>query len=109
MAFATFLTPDKEIMSRFILHTKNSLLTVPSEACVPSPSFHLRYAMLVLWTCSVFGELPALYAWVSDNVTAPLQSSLASSLNIAFTGPGQIIGVWIHQDQQAARYQTGHL
>lgn len=23
MAFATFLTPDKEIMSRFILHTKN--------------------------------------------------------------------------------------
>jgi hypothetical protein len=65
--------------------------------------------MLVLWTCSVFGELPALYAWVSDNVHSATAASLTSSLNIAFTRPGQIIGMWIYQDQQATRYQTGHL
>lgn len=64
--------------------------------------------MLVLCTCSVFGALPALCAWVSDNVHSTTAASLASGLNIAFTGPGQIIGVWIYQDQQAPRYQTGH-
>jgi hypothetical protein len=64
--------------------------------------------MLVLYTCSVFGELPALYAWVSDNVHSATAASLASGPNIAFTGPRQIIGVWTYQDQPALRYQTGH-
>ncbi|KAJ6035175.1 hypothetical protein N7499_002393 [Penicillium canescens] len=77
-------------------------------ACVPSPGLHLRYAMLVLCICSVFGELPAIYAWVSDNVHSATAASLASGLNIAFTGPGQIIGVWIYQVQQPSRYQTVH-
>lgn len=49
-----------------------------------------------------------LCAWVSDNVHSTTAASVASGLNIAFTGPGQIIGVWIYQSQQAPQYQTGH-
>lgn len=64
--------------------------------------------MLVLSTCSVFGVLPPLCAWVSDNVRTTTGGSIASGLNIAFTGPGQIIGVWIYQQQQSPRYQLGH-
>jgi hypothetical protein len=64
--------------------------------------------MLVFSTIASFGGLPSLCAWVSDNVHNTTASSLASGLNIAFTGPGQIIGVWIYQSQQAPRYQTGH-
>ncbi|KAF9888959.1 hypothetical protein FE257_008129 [Aspergillus nanangensis] len=77
-------------------------------ACVPTASLHLRYAMLVLSTCATFSSLPALCAWVSDNVHNTTAASLASGLNIAFTGPGQIIGVWIYQNDQLPRYQTGH-
>lgn len=84
------------------------VVTFLIQACVPSPSLHLRYAMLVLCTCSVFGSLPSLCAWVSDNVHTTTAASLASGLNIAFTGPGQIIGVWIYLGQEAPRYQTGH-
>lgn len=64
--------------------------------------------MLVLCTCSVFGSLPSLCAWVSDNVRTTTAGSLASALNVAFTGPGQIIGVWIYRSQEAPRYQLGH-
>lgn len=64
--------------------------------------------MLVLATCSVFGGLPPLCAWVSDNVRTTTAASLASGLNIAFTGPGQIIGVWIYRTEQAPRFQVGH-
>jgi predicted MFS family arabinose efflux permease len=78
------------------------------SACIATPSLQLRYAMLVIATCSVFGGLPPLCAWVSDNVRNTTAASLASGLNISFTGPGQIIGVWIYQNQQAPRYQTGH-
>jgi hypothetical protein len=79
-----------------------------STACVTAPALKLRYAMLVLSTCSVFGVLPPLCAWVSDNVRTTTGGSIASGLNIAFTGPGQIIGVWIYQQQQSPRYQLGH-
>ncbi|KAJ5727168.1 hypothetical protein N7493_004988, partial [Penicillium malachiteum] len=88
------------------------LFTIPPYACAylvsPPPSLHLRYAMLVLCTCSVFGSLPSLCAWVSDNVRTTTAGSIASGLNVAFSGPGQIIGVWIYESQQAPRYQLGH-
>ena len=84
------------------------VITFLIQACVASPSLHLRYAMLVLSTCAAFGCLPPLCAWVSDNVRTTTAASLASGLNIAFTGPGQIIGVWIYKDQEKPRYQTGH-
>ncbi|KAF3401382.1 hypothetical protein DPV78_005136 [Talaromyces pinophilus] len=84
------------------------LITFLIPACVTAPALKLRYAMLVLSTCSVFGVLPPLCAWVSDNVRTTTGGSIASGLNIAFTGPGQIIGVWIYQQQQSPRYQLGH-
>ncbi|KAJ5729293.1 uncharacterized protein N7483_003801 [Penicillium malachiteum] len=84
------------------------VITFLIPACVSTPSLHLRYAMLVLCTCSVFGSLPSLCAWVSDNVRTTTAGSIASGLNVAFSGPGQIIGVWIYESQQAPRYQLGH-
>ncbi|KAL5356269.1 major facilitator superfamily domain-containing protein [Aspergillus floccosus] len=84
------------------------MLTFLIPACVPTPSLKLRYAMLVLSACGVFGSLPSLCAWVSDNVRNTTAASLASGLNVAFSGPGQIIGVWIYKDQQVPRYQLGH-
>lgn len=56
----------------------------------------------------MFAGLPSLCAWVSDNVRNTTAGSLASGLNIAFTGPGQIIGVWIYRQQDAPFYTLGH-
>lgn len=86
----------------------SGVVTFLIQACVPSPSLHLRYAMLILSACSVFGYLPTVCAWVCDNVYTTTAASLVSAFNIAFSGPGQIIGVWIYLGQEAPRYQTGH-
>ncbi|KAF5864522.1 hypothetical protein ETB97_007354 [Aspergillus alliaceus] len=84
------------------------LLTFLIQACVSSPSLRLRYSMLVISTCSVFACLPSFCALVSDNVHTTTALSLATALNIAFTGPGQIMGVWIYKSKQAPRYELGH-
>lgn len=34
--------------------------------------------------------------------------SLATAINIAFSGPGQIIGVWIYRPQDKPFYSLGH-
>ena len=83
-------------------------ITYLIQACVPSPSLSLRYAMLVVSTCAAFACLPALCAWVADNVHTTTAASLVNALNVAASGPGQIIGVWIYMDEQAPRYQLGH-
>lgn len=64
--------------------------------------------MLCIATAGVFAGLPSLCAWVSDNVRNTTAGSIASGLNIAFTGPGQIIGVWIYRSQDAPFYTLGH-
>ncbi|KAB8230982.1 major facilitator superfamily domain-containing protein [Aspergillus alliaceus] len=84
------------------------LLTFLIQACVSSPSLRLRYSMLVISTCSVFACLPSFCALASDNVHTTTALSLATALNIAFTGPGQIMGVWIYKSKQAPRYELGH-
>jgi hypothetical protein len=58
-----------------------------------------RYAFLVFSTWGLFTGLPSLCAWVSDNA----RSTTASSL--VFTGPGQIIGVWIYRVQDKPLYR----
>jgi hypothetical protein len=63
---------------------------------------------LIISTAGVFAGLPALCAWVSDNVRNTTATSLASGLHIAFTGPGQIIGVWIYRAQDKPFYRLGH-
>jgi hypothetical protein len=41
-------------------------------------------------------------------VRSTTAGSLAPGLNIAFTGPGQIIGVWISNAQDKPLYRFGH-
>jgi hypothetical protein len=77
-------------------------------ACLPGQLFAARYAMLCISTAGVFAGLPPLCAWISDNVRTTTAGSLATGLNIAFTGPGQIIGVWIYRAQDAPFYRLGH-
>ncbi|KAM0457504.1 hypothetical protein ACHAO4_003305 [Trichoderma viride] len=78
------------------------------QACLPGHLFAARYAMLCISTAGVFAGLPPLCAWISDNVRTTTAGSLATGLNIAFTGPGQIIGVWIYRAQDAPFYRLGH-
>lgn len=78
------------------------------QACLPGTNYGVRYAFLIVATSGVFAGLPALCAWVSDNVRTTTAGSLASALNIAFSGPGQIIGVWIYRAQDRPFYRLGH-
>ncbi|KAF4462700.1 MFS transporter [Fusarium albosuccineum] len=76
---------------------------------LPGEAFLARYVILCLATAGVFGGLPALCAWVGDNVTNTTAMSIATGMNIAFSGPGQIAGVWIYRAQDAPLYRLGHL
>ncbi|OJJ54818.1 hypothetical protein ASPSYDRAFT_61322 [Aspergillus sydowii CBS 593.65] len=78
------------------------------QAALPADAFHARYAFLIIATTSVFAGLPSLNAWVGDNVRTTTANSLTIALNIAFSGPGQIIGVWIYRTQDAPAYRLGH-
>jgi hypothetical protein len=77
-------------------------------ACLPADAFAARYAFLCISTIGVFGGLPSLNAWVGDNVRSTTAASLTIALNIAFSGPGQIIGVWIYRAQDKPAYRLGH-
>ncbi|CEL03727.1 hypothetical protein ASPCAL04873 [Aspergillus calidoustus] len=78
------------------------------QACLPADAFTARYAFLCISTIGVFGGLPSLNAWVGDNVRNTTAASLTIALNIAFSGPGQIIGVWIYRAQDKPAYRLGH-
>ncbi|KAL4985313.1 major facilitator superfamily domain-containing protein [Aspergillus falconensis] len=78
------------------------------QAALPADAFKARYAFLVIATTCVFGGLPSLNAWVDDNVRTTTASSPTIALNVAFSGPGQIIGVWIYRAQDAPAYRLGH-
>ncbi|KAL4804583.1 major facilitator superfamily domain-containing protein [Aspergillus unguis] len=78
------------------------------QASLSESAFAARYAFLIIATTCVFGGLPSLNAWVGDNVRNTTASSLTIALNIAFSGPGQIIGVWIYRAQDAPAYRLGH-
>lgn len=47
-------------------------------------------------------------AWIGDNITNTTAMSLATAINIAFSGPGQIIGVWIYRPADSPIYSLGH-
>lgn len=47
-------------------------------------------------------------AWIGDNVSNTTAMSIAVGLNVAFSGPGQIIGVWIYRAQDKPFYRLGH-
>lgn len=64
--------------------------------------------MLIIATSGAFSALPALVAWVGDNTHNSTASSLATAINIAFSGPGQIIGIWVYRAQDKPFYRLGH-
>lgn len=77
-------------------------------AALPGASYQARYGLLVIATSGVFGGLPSLCAWVGDNSRNTTGGALATALNIALSGPSQIIGVWIYRAQDAPFYKLGH-
>ncbi|PIG88140.1 MFS transporter [Aspergillus arachidicola] len=78
------------------------------QACLPAEAYTARYAFLVIATTGAFGGLPSLNAWVGDNIHTTTARSITTALNISFSGPGQIIGVWIYRAQDAPAYRLGH-
>ncbi|KAE8378532.1 major facilitator superfamily domain-containing protein [Aspergillus bertholletiae] len=78
------------------------------QACLPAEAYTARYAFLVIATTGAFGGLPSLNAWVGDNIQTTTARSITTALNISFSGPGQIIGVWIYRAQDAPAYRLGH-
>jgi hypothetical protein len=68
----------------------------------------VRYAFLIIGTTGAFSGLPSLCAWVGDNVRSTTAGSLATALNVMFSGPGQIIGIWIYRAQDKPFYKLGH-
>ncbi|KAF2473605.1 MFS general substrate transporter [Lindgomyces ingoldianus] len=78
------------------------------QAALPGTAYTVRYVFLIIATSGVFGGLPSLCAWVGDNVRTSTAGSLSTALNIAFSGPGQIIGVWIYRSQDKPFYRLGH-
>ncbi|PPJ58882.1 hypothetical protein CBER1_04465 [Cercospora berteroae] len=77
-------------------------------AVLPGERFTGRYALLIFATSGVFAALPSLNAWVGDNATNTTCMSLVFACNVAFSGPGQIAGVWIYRSQDAPLYRLGH-
>ncbi|EON97548.1 putative mfs transporter protein [Phaeoacremonium minimum UCRPA7] len=78
------------------------------SAALPGEAFKARYALLCIATSGVFGGLPPLCAWVGDNSRTTTAGALATALNVALSGPGQIIGVWIYRAKDAPVYRLGH-
>ncbi|KAH8173254.1 major facilitator superfamily protein [Sarocladium implicatum] len=77
-------------------------------AALPGEHFTARYVLLIISTSGAFAGLPSMNAWIGDNVSNTTAMSLAVALNIAFSGPGQIIGVWIYRPQDKPFYSLGH-
>ncbi|KAI8719984.1 MFS domain-containing protein [Fusarium sp. LHS14.1] len=77
-------------------------------AALPGEQFVARYVILIIGTCGAFSGLPSVNAWVGDNMTNTTAMSLATAFNIAFSGPGQIVGVWIYRPGDKPLYTLGH-
>ncbi|UPK89512.1 hypothetical protein LCI18_000447 [Fusarium solani-melongenae] len=75
---------------------------------LPGEHFVGRYILLIIGTCGAFSGLPSVNAWIGDNMTNTTAMSLATAINIAFSGPGQIIGVWIYRPVDRPLYTLGH-
>ncbi|KAM6536030.1 hypothetical protein FALCPG4_005551 [Fusarium falciforme] len=77
-------------------------------AALQGEHFTARYILLIIATSGGFAGLPALCAWIGDNLNSTTALSLATAINVAFSGPGQIIGVWIYRPADKPFYRLGH-
>lgn len=81
-----------------------------ASALLPATSYGARYACLFIASAGAFSSIPPLLGWLSANIAGTAAVGLALALNIGLAGaPGQIIGVWVYKDGEAASgYPTGH-
>ncbi|KIW88700.1 uncharacterized protein Z519_10746 [Cladophialophora bantiana CBS 173.52] len=77
-------------------------------AAIPGTHYGVCYFFLILATSGCFSALPPLCTWVGDNARSTTGGSLATALNVASSGPGQIIGIWIYRAQDAPLHKLGH-
>lgn len=66
------------------------------------------YVLLVISMCGAFAGLLSMNVWIGDNVSNTMAMSIAVGLNVAFSGPGQIIGVWIYRAQGKPFHRLGY-
>ena len=72
-----------------------------------SPPVTLRLSIIA--ATGTFASIPPLTRWLSSNLHSTATAGLAIALNISFSIPGQILGVWIYTAKEAPRgYPTGH-
>lgn len=80
-----------------------------ASAALPADSFLGRYLCLIVACSGAFASIPPLLGWLTGNLHSTSAASLAIALNVSFGSPGQIVGVWIYQeDEKLAGYPTGH-
>jgi hypothetical protein len=70
--------------------------------------FLTRYIMLIFATSGISGGTPSLCAWIGDNSRTTTEGAVATAINVAMSGPSQIIGVWIYRANDKPLYRLGH-
>ncbi|KEF62064.1 uncharacterized protein A1O9_00036 [Exophiala aquamarina CBS 119918] len=80
-----------------------------ASAALPANAYKSRYGCLIIAASGTFACIPPLLGWLSSNLFTTGSAGLAIALNITFSVPGQILGVWIYTAKEAPKgYPTGH-
>ncbi|KAL2005885.1 hypothetical protein VTN00DRAFT_10378 [Thermoascus crustaceus] len=80
-----------------------------ASAVLPADAYLHRYGCLIVAASGAFACIPPLLGWLSSNLRSTAGAGLAIALNVSFGAPGQIVGVWIYETNEAKRgYPTGH-
>lgn len=82
-----------------------------ASAVLPPEAFGARYGCLILACCGSFASIPPLLGWLSANLgpEGTAATGLAIAMNVSIGAPGQIVGVWIYEDDEKKQgYPTGH-
>ncbi|KAJ7742251.1 MFS transporter [Mycena metata] len=80
-----------------------------ASALLPADAYAHRYGCLIVGAAGSFASVPPLVGWITSNVFTTSAAGLVIALNVSFTGPGQMVGVWIYKADEATKgYPTGH-
>ncbi|KAJ7732004.1 MFS transporter-like protein [Mycena metata] len=80
-----------------------------ASALLPADAYAHRYGCLIVGAAGSFASVPPLVGWITSNVFTTSAAGLVIALNVSFTGPGQMVGVWIYKANEATTgYPTGH-
>src|SRR4029077_5063350 len=68
-----------------------------------------RYGCLIIAVSGTFSLLPPLLGWVSSNVDSTATAGLVIAINTSLSTPGQLVGAWIYNSNDAKTgYTRGH-